>query len=202
MNVYERLLDRYQRRENLSWDEELPPPEVQAVAADLPAGRALDLGCGFGRAAIYLAQLGWQVDGVDFIEIAITEARQRAESAGVNARFHVAPVTAMPFLTGPYDLAVDVGCLHALDETGLLAYKGELQRLLRPGATYLLFARLREGDPAEQGKPGIEEATLQTLFADTFVVERVEIGRTRLADASEWASGWFWFRKRTPSASG
>ena len=42
--------------------------------------RILDLGCGPGRASIYLARLGWQVDGVDFVPQAIATARQRARS--------------------------------------------------------------------------------------------------------------------------
>jgi SAM-dependent methyltransferase len=196
MSVFERMTERYQKQEDLSWDDPLPPPEVREVAAGLPVGRALDLGCGYGRAAIYLAQLGWQVDGVDFIELAIAEARRRAEAAGVTVRFHVSSVTSMPFLTAQYDLAVDVGCMHSLDAAGLVAYESELRRLLRPGATYLLFARLREGLAGEENKPGIEEARLRALFAQDWQLERVEYGRTRVAEDSEWASGWFWWQRR------
>jgi SAM-dependent methyltransferase len=196
MSVFERMTERYQKREDLSWDDPLPPPEVRETAARLPSGRALDLGCGYGRAAIYLAQQGWQVDGVDFIELAIEEARRRAEAAGVTVDFHISPVTNMPFLTGPYDLAVDVGCMHSLDAAGLVAYESELRRLLRPGATYLLFARLREGLAGEENKPGIEEERLRALLAGGWQLERVEYGRTQISEASIWASGWFWWRRK------
>lgn len=77
MSSYERFIERYET-ERIPWDDPLPPPEVIQLAARLPAGRALDLGCGFGRAAIYLAQQGWSADGIDFVAQAIDEAQRRA----------------------------------------------------------------------------------------------------------------------------
>lgn len=73
----------------------LTPPEVLDTVATLTVGRALDVGCGFGRAALYLAHLGWQVDGVDLVPEAIAEASARATRAGLAdiAHFHVGSVT-------------------------------------------------------------------------------------------------------------
>jgi SAM-dependent methyltransferase len=53
----------------------------------LPPGRALDLACGEGQNAIWLATLGWKVTGVDFAEAAIAKAQARAEREGVDAEF-------------------------------------------------------------------------------------------------------------------
>ncbi len=197
--TYQRFAERYAAGA-VPWDQSEPPPEVVALTAVLPPGRALDLGCGYGRTTIYLAQHGWQVDGIDFIPQAIAAARQRAEAAGVSDRatFYEASVAAMGFLHGRehgrYQLAIDVGCLHALTEPQRLAYRDELTRLLEPGATYLLFARLgvREG---EEGPRGIEETAVLALFAADFMLEKSEIGVTYVEDKS-WQSGWFWFRRR------
>ena len=49
----------------------------------LPPGRALDVGCGTGRDACYLAGRGWQVTGVDIVAAAIGRARRRAAASGV-----------------------------------------------------------------------------------------------------------------------
>jgi SAM-dependent methyltransferase len=54
-----------------------------AHAADLTPGRALDLACGEGRNAVWLAERGWQVDGVDFSDVALTKARELAAARGV-----------------------------------------------------------------------------------------------------------------------
>lgn len=189
----ERFTERYTNGQ-VPWDDTLPPPEVQALVAPLPPGRALDLGCGYGRTSIYLAQHGWQVDAVDFVPQAIAEANRRATAAGALARiqFHVGSVADLHFVDGPYDLAIDVGCMHSLSAEMQASYRDGLLRLLRPGAAYLLFARLRNptDDPAD-GPSGLDEVALRALFAP-FTLQKVTLGVTEGEDYS-WRSGWFWY---------
>ena len=64
-----------------------------AEAKDLAPGRALDLACGEGRNAIWLAELGWQVTGVDFSEVAIAKARERAASETLDIEFTLADLS-------------------------------------------------------------------------------------------------------------
>ncbi len=197
MSAYESLLERYESGD-LPWDDELPPPEVIEFVPTLPVGRALDLGCGTGRASIYLAKLGWEVDGVDFIPKAIEIAKRRAKAAGVSPRFHLGLVTKLDFLSGPYDFALDVGCCHALTGEDLHAYHRELLRLLRPDGHYLLFAHLRDEDeppPAEDGPRWADETTLRKLFQNGFILDKVTHGTTQVGDAPPWRSAWFWYRR-------
>jgi SAM-dependent methyltransferase len=58
-----------------------------AEVADLPAGRALDLACGEGRNAAWLAERGWRVTGVDFSEVALAKARRLAAHRGVEVHW-------------------------------------------------------------------------------------------------------------------
>lgn len=193
--LFSQLSSRYAEG-RVPWDDPLPPPEVIETAAKLPPGRALDLGCGYGRATIYLAQRQWLVDGVDFIDRAIDEATHRAAAFGVadSAHFHIGRVTDLHFLTGPYDFALDVGCLHSLDDEGLRRYRDELLRLLRPDGLYLLFAHLRD-DKAEVPGRGVYEQTIHTLFGEQFTLQTVRHGMTQVEDKPAWASAWFWFRR-------
>ncbi len=180
------------------WDDVLPPPEVRETVAGLPLGRALDLGCGYGRSAIYLAGAGWQVDAVDFVEEAIAEARRRASGAGVGGvGFHVASVTDMSFLTGSFDLAIDVGCGHSLDEGSQIAYWTELKRLLRPGATFLWFLRLSiEAGSGDGDVPrGISLERARHLYAGAFHLIREAIGVTDMTNESSWPSAWLWLER-------
>ncbi|RMG89608.1 MAG: class I SAM-dependent methyltransferase [Chloroflexi bacterium] len=188
---------------DVPWDDPLPPPEVMDMVAKLPAGRALDLGCGYGRSAIYLARHGWQVDAVDFIPAAIAEARRRAKVAGVagRIRFHVASVAELGFLEPFYDLAIDVGCLHALTDEDRVGYRNGLVRLLPAGSWYLLFARLRSPETAvsqtdETNSPrGITRDTVLELFGQEFTLVKATEGITHVPDGPSWASGWFWWQR-------
>ena len=196
---YSRFLERYEAGP-VPWDDPQPPPEIIALAAELEPGQALDLGCGYGRVSIYLAQRGWSADGVDFIPRAIEVARERAAAAGVAglAQFHVASAAELGFLTPPYDLAVDIGCMHSFNELMLRGYRSGLMRLLRPGGLYVLFAHLRDEDEPviDDGPRGIPERVIRELLVDGFELERVEHGVTQVEGRPPWNSGWFWYRRR------
>ena len=195
MNPYQRMLQLYADGD-LPWDDELPPPEVIAAVAALTPARALDLGCGYGRAARYLAERGWTVDAVDFVAVAIEEARRRAAHLAHAITFHLGSVTALDGFEPGYALAIDVGCGHALDADGLAAYHAQLRRLMAPGGLFLLYGRLRKADDAGDHTAGFDEDALLALFADGFTLDRVEHGINHGANKtpeSAWDSAWFWF---------
>lgn len=196
MKKYERMEEIYESG-SIPWDHTDPPPEVIDLAEQIPVGRALDLGCGFGRASIFLARLGWQVDGVDFVAQAIQEAKIRAMQAGVSerARFFQAPVTQLDFLQGHYDFALDVGCAHSLTKDELMAYHQELLRLLKPGAVFLLFTHLNEETNETEEQDWIDENHIHLIFSEGFHLEKAEYGQTQVKDKDPWRSAWFWFRK-------
>jgi SAM-dependent methyltransferase len=76
---------RYAGRE-LLWTAQ-PNRFLVAEASDLPPGRALDVACGEGRNAVWLAERGWDVTGVDFSEVALEKAHVLARSRNVEARW-------------------------------------------------------------------------------------------------------------------
>jgi len=78
--------DRKYAEAGLLWSA-TPNRFLVAEAADLTPGRALDLACGEGRNATWLAELGWKVTGVDFSEVAIAKAHDRAAQEGLDIEF-------------------------------------------------------------------------------------------------------------------
>jgi len=196
MDTFAHMELLYRGGGQVPWDRELPPPEVIALAAELPPGRALDLGCGYGRASIYLAQHGWMCDGVDFIPEAVAGARMRAATANVadRALFHTLPVTDLASLAPPYDLAVDVGCMHNLRGDDLRAYAAEVARLVGAGGLYALFAH-GPSTNTDDHRNGVDEATIRALFTPAFAVECVEHGTTKTPNGNIRASAWFWLRR-------
>jgi SAM-dependent methyltransferase len=197
MDLFSEMRRYYDERDKrgLPWDQALPPPEIIAFAEGAAPGRALDLGCGTGRASIYLAQRGWICDGVDFIPAAVDLARERATTAGVGdrTRFSVASVAHLDEFEPSYDLAIDVGCMHNLRGDDLISYAAGVARLARPSGHYLLFAHLAdENEGATNAR--LTEPEIRALFEDTFALERVELGTTTVGEMT-WASAWFWMRR-------
>jgi cyclopropane fatty-acyl-phospholipid synthase-like methyltransferase len=195
MDLYAEMRRRYAERD-LPWDQPLPPPEIIAFAESAPPGRALDLGCGTGRASIYLAQRGWTCDGVDFIPAAVDLARERASAAGIEdrVRFFVASAAHLDEFEPFYDLAIDVGCMHNLRGDDLVSYAAGVARLTRPDGHHLLFAHLAdETDSSTSAR--LTDTDIRSLFDSTFAIERAERGTTTVGDMT-WPSAWFWMRRR------
>jgi SAM-dependent methyltransferase len=97
--------------------------QLAAIAPTLPVGRALDLGCGEGADALWLADHGWTVVAVDVSPTALSRARAAAEESGVAARIEFAEHDlAQSFPEGTFDL-VSAQFLHstvAFDRTAIL----------------------------------------------------------------------------------
>ncbi|MBM9506560.1 class I SAM-dependent methyltransferase [Actinacidiphila acididurans] len=98
-------------------------------------GRALDLGCGPGRNALFLASRGFAVDALDLSPAALAWAGDRAREAGLDVRFLCGDAFRLAGreLTGPYDLVVDSGCFHHLPPHRRVSYLALLDRVLAPG---------------------------------------------------------------------
>ncbi len=195
-----RFIWRYLRGD-VPWDSGIVPPEIvawveTAERAGQSPGRALDLGCGTGTTSIYLAGRGWQVVGVDFAPNAIWRARHRARRAGVSNRvtFLAADVSHPAFLRDalPFDLLIDVGCLHGLTPEQRQRYAAHLARLSKPGATYLLYAFMpRMG---RNGRAmGIDRAGVETLFGAAFAVMEYMPGQEVTTPVP---SAWYTLRRR------
>ena len=155
------------------WDTNLTPPELVELIEKqkLPAGRALDLGCGTGTNVIYLAQHRWQAVGVDFVGKAISAAKRKARAVGVVADFFQADVTRLDFLAPSFDLALDIGCFHSLPVDRRPAYLAGLARLLYPGGLFLCYAFKPE---SPMGGISVDEMT--SLFGESFKRIKVEHG--------------------------
>jgi SAM-dependent methyltransferase len=126
---------RYSAVENL-WSAK-PNRFLVAEVAELEPGRALDLACGEGQNAIWLAEQGWTVRGVDYSGVAIDKARARAARDGVDVDFVQADLVEYEPEPVAFDLVL-VLYLHipANERPGVHA---KAARAVAPGGTFLLL---------------------------------------------------------------
>jgi Cyclopropane fatty acid synthase and related methyltransferases len=151
----------------------------------LAPGRAVDLGCGEGANAVFLARAGFDVVGIDFSPVALRKAQRAALAAGVSERLRLvcADLTApsLPGVEGPFDLLVDYGTLDDLVPTDRRAMASAIIRLARPGSIFVLYAfyatradlpRISLTGPSRL-VPVLEPGEEVELFGDAFEIERL-----------------------------
>ncbi len=163
------------------WSTE-PNRFLVAEVEGLPPGRALDLACGEGRNAVWLAQRGWQVTAVDFSEVALAKAKRLAQSRGMDVEWIAADLLDYR-PPGTFDLIADLYLQLPPEERRLVLERASVA--LAPGGTLLVLGHDLSNLTDGYGGP-TEAAVLFTpddIVRDLpgLVVERSERVRRRIA---------------------
>ncbi len=172
------------------WDSGISPPELLDFIDHHPPGRAIDMGCGTGTNVITLAQHGWQVTGIDFAARAIQLAKRKVKQAGVTADLSVNDATKLSGISGPFDLALDMGCFHGVPDRA--AYVNQIKRVLAPGGYWLLYAMFKSDASSHHG---LVPADLELIDLSGLAL----ISRKDGWDKRERPSAWFLFQRLAPA---
>lgn len=111
-------------------------------------GKALDICCGAGTNAVYLAQKGFEVTGIDISSKAIEYAKQKAEQANVKIRLMVQNFLKLSFNDEEFDFVFDMGCFHHVEVEDRNTFIKEVYRVLKKSGTYLLVCFSYRNGPA------------------------------------------------------
>jgi SAM-dependent methyltransferase len=155
----------------MPWEQDEPISDLAELVDGpdaLPPGRALDIGCGTGRNAVYCARRGWHVTGIDDVPLALRRARQHIAAAGQDVHLIRGDIAGATDLGRGYSLLFDIGCLHGLTGAQLTRAVANISRAAAPGATLLMFA-MAPGAP-KPAPAGIDPADLPNLFPGWNVV--------------------------------
>ena len=107
----------------------------------------LDLGCGTGRNANYLAEEGNTVVGIEISKTAISLAKARAQARGLSLDYRLGDIGApYDIPDASVDIALDVTSSNSLDEKGRAVYLKEVSRALAPGGYFFVRALAKEGN--------------------------------------------------------
>lgn len=178
--------DRYAQHD-LVWSSE-PNEFVKMHVADLDPGRALDLGCGEGRNAIWLAQKRWAVVATDFSDVAIEKAIASSHHRGITVDFRVEDATEVAAHEGHYDLIV-MAYLHvdaaAFDDI----LRRAVQKLAPKATLFVVGHHIDNPDRGHGGPPDRrvlqDPETIAAHLTDLHIVAAQEVTRTVHVDGGE-----------------
>jgi SAM-dependent methyltransferase len=171
--------------DKIPWNYETPPYALVSLvkSGKVSPCKTIDLGCGTGNYAMYLAGLGFEVTGIDKSPTAISIARENAEKRGVLCMFVTGDLLGdLHEIRGKFDFGFDWELLHTIYPEDRATYVGNLCRLLNTGARYLSVC-FSELDPQFGGSGKYRstpagttlyfssEEEIQELFSPEFIIK-------------------------------
>jgi SAM-dependent methyltransferase len=158
------------------WEIGRPQSEVVRLFEEgAIRGRVLDVGCGTGENALYLAEQGLEVLGVDGSELAIEKARFKAAERGLSVRFIVQNALELESLVTQFeapfdasndtafDVALDAGMFHSFTDEERPVYARSLTSVLHPGGAFYLIC-WSEHEPGTWGPQRVTQAEIRETF--------------------------------------
>lgn len=166
---------------NTPWDTGITPPELYDFMAAHSPGRAIDIGCGTGTNIITMANAGWQVTGFDFASRAVRMAERKIKKAGLHIPVFVDDATKMDNVQGQFDLALDIGCFHSIENKA--GYLTQLTRILAPGGFWLMYGFFKT---SPQHGPGLLASDVELILAHNLTLASRKDGFDRRERPSAW----------------
>ncbi len=167
------------------WDIGEPQPDVvQLAESGAIAGTVLDVGCGTGENALYLAARGHEVWGIDFIPTPIERAKAKAEQRGLTVHFQVGDALKLDGLGRTFDTVIDSGLFHVFHDQERLTYVQSLARAVSPGGVVHLLC-FSDQEPPGQGPRRVTQQEIHSAFRDGWDVESIRATRFKAAESAD-----------------
>jgi SAM-dependent methyltransferase len=177
------------------WDTGHPEPLLVEfiTSAGIAPGRTLEIGAGTGTNAIWLAERGFDVLGVDVSPLAVERAKAKMDGRDLSCRFATLDFLAAPPPDSSFHFVFDRGCFHVFDEPGERArFAAHVAAVLEPRGLWLSLIGSTEGPPRDVGPP--RRSAREIALSIEPVLEIVEL---RSADfQGSDAKAWFCLSRR------
>ena len=157
-----------------TWD--LGRPQAAVVRLETGGrihGEVLDAGCGTGENALFLAERGHVVVGIDLAAAAVRRAEANARDRGVAAEFAVLDALLAPQLGRSFDTVLDVGLFHTLADNERVPYARAMAAVSRPGGQMVLLC-WSERNAWGLGPRRVSHMEIRGTFHDGWVVESID----------------------------
>lgn len=171
--------DRYQSGET-PWDHGMVDFNLIDVVSRHPVApcRTLDIGCGTGENARWLAQQGFDVVACDFSPTAIQRAKAKLTAVDVDVCYLVADFLKDAIPDDPFGFIFDRGCLHCMhDLEDRKSFTEKVSRLLEEGGLWLSLVGNADEGEREVGPPQLSALELVSVTEPHFEILSLTSGR-------------------------
>ena len=149
------------------------PQKVFIDVADRITGSILDAGCGTGENALFFAQRGHKVTGIDFLEEPIKRANRKVAERSLSARFLVMDALDLKNFAERFDSVIDSGLFHVFADDDRGRYVEGLLAVLKPSGRLFLQC-FSDEEPGTQGPRRVTKNEIYDAFANGWTVESIE----------------------------
>jgi len=172
------------------WDIGRPQPEFARLADERTIrGSVLDVGCGTGENALYIAGFGNEVWGIDGAPNAIERAQKRAADRGIPVTFVVGNALSLREMGRTFDTVIDSGLFHVFADDDRERYVGGLAEVLNPGGRFILLC-FSEQEPGSEGPRRVTRDEIRESFRAGWRVESIGAARFETNRESGDARAW------------
>jgi cyclopropane fatty-acyl-phospholipid synthase-like methyltransferase len=174
------------------WDIGRPQKEfIDLVRRGEITGSVLDIGCGTGEHALFFANEGYDVWGIDSSPLAIQKAKEKGAGRGLRVHFLVLNALDLSQLTRKFDTVTDSGLFHTLSDEDRPLFVDNLAAVLSPGGKYFMLC-FSDREPAGYGPRRITEREIRDCFRDGWSINYIRPAifesRTRAEGPRAWLS--------------
>jgi SAM-dependent methyltransferase len=173
----------------LPWDTGEPEPllvEFVTLGRIAPT-RTLEIGAGTGTNAIYLAERGFDVLGIDVAPLAVERANAKLDGRDLVCRFETLDILAASPPEGPFQFVFDRGCFHVFDESEERArFAARVAAVLGPGGLWLSLIGSNEGPPREVGPPRRSAREVTLAIEPALEIVDLHAAEFRAHDVKAW----------------
>ena len=155
------------------WDIGKPQKPFVEVANQI-TGSILDAGCGTGDNALFFAERGHKVTGIDFLSEPIERAKKKAARRGQSVNFQVQDALALQDWSEKFDNVIDSGLFHVFNDEDRKRYVEGLSHVLRSGGT-LYLSCFSDLEPGDIGPRRISKLELHEEFANGWKIESITL---------------------------
>lgn len=171
------------------WEIGLPQPAFVSLAQSQQIrGPLLDVGCGTGENALYMAGLGFDVNGVDSARAAIEMAREKARVREVRAYFRVVDALDLACLGTMFETVIDSGLFHLFTDEERRRFLPSLAAVLRPGGTYFMLCF--SDQETREGPRRISQAEIHATFHTGWTINYIHAATFETRIHAGGAKAW------------